>query len=293
MRVLPAGLSQKLNEGVTTLAQAWRLTRSDGVVVALTQHDRDLSFDGTLFQAAGGLISGDHEWAVGLGPDRAALSGALSARAISETDLKLGRWNGAKIDAFWVDWTNPSDFIPMWRGQIAGASWRGNGFELDVVGEDAALNGEIGRVYARTCDARLGDARCGVDLAQNGRAFAATILAIPSDRTLTLASPNGQTTSDFIGGRVTITNGVVSGWQSAIMTIVTAGNNWVISLSEPLPVKPAIGDGLSVAMGCDKSFATCKGRFANSLNFRGQPNLPGDDVAYGGPAQTGNDGGRR
>ena len=32
--------------------------------------------------------------------------------------------------------------------------------------------------------------------------------------------------------------------------------------------------------GCDKTFATCKAKFDNALNFRGFPHLPGNDAAY-------------
>jgi hypothetical protein len=46
----------------------------------------------------------------------------------------------------------------------------------------------------------------------------------------------------------------------------------------------ALGDGrcgLSVAAiagrDCDKRYATCKNRFANSVNFRGFPDIPGED----------------
>jgi uncharacterized phage protein (TIGR02218 family) len=293
MRTLPNALSQKLDQGVTTLAQAWRLTRSDGLVVALTQHDRDLSFDGTIFEAAASLLSGDHERELGLAPDRAALSGALDAQAISETDLKLGRWNGATIEAFWVDWSNPADFIAMWRGQIGGATWRGNGFELDVVGQEAALNGEIGRVYARTCDASLGDGRCKVDLTVAGRTLSAIIASIPSDRSFSMATPIGKSTSHFVGGQMKLSTGPATGWASAIVSVVASGAGWVIGLAQPFPVAPLVGDTLSLVMSCDKSFATCKERFGNGLNFRGQPHLPGDDVAFGGPAITGNNGGKR
>ncbi len=42
-----------------------------------------------------------------------------------------------------------------------------------------------------------------------------------------------------------------------------------------------VGDGFEVTVGCDKAFATCKAKFANALNFRGFPHLPGNDAAYG------------
>jgi uncharacterized phage protein (TIGR02218 family) len=293
VRVLPISLSQKLDEGVTTMAQAWRLTRADGLIVALTQHDRDLGFDGSIFRAAGSFISGDQERELGLSPDRTALSGALNAQAISEADLKLGRWTGAQIEAFWVDWNNPTDFIPMWRGQIAGTQWRANGFELEVIGQEAALNGEIGRVYARTCDASLGDGRCKIDLQSGGRTIAAVIASVTSDRSFTISVPSGKSIADFTAGEVKLVDGPAAGWRSAIVDVSVQGNTWIVNLAKPFPIMPIAGNSVALVIGCDKRFATCKDRFANSLNFRGQPHLPGDDVAFGGPAIAGNDGGKR
>jgi uncharacterized phage protein (TIGR02218 family) len=40
----------------------------------------------------------------------------------------------------------------------------------------------------------------------------------------------------------------------------------------------AAGDAFEVTPGCDKSFATCRDRFANQINFRGFPHLPGNDA---------------
>ncbi|HEU0222188.1 MAG TPA: phage BR0599 family protein [Paracoccaceae bacterium] len=42
------------------------------------------------------------------------------------------------------------------------------------------------------------------------------------------------------------------------------------------PIEP--GAGFVARAGCDKQFATCKAKFANALNFRGFPHMPGDDV---------------
>jgi uncharacterized phage protein (TIGR02218 family) len=293
MRTLPTALSAKLAEGVTTLALAWRLTRADGLVVALTQHDRDLSFNGTLFKAAGSFTSADHERELGLGPDRTALSGTLNAATITQDDLTLGRWDGARIEAFWVDWTNPVDFITMWVGIVAGASWRGAAFELDVVGQEAALKRDIGQVYARTCNASLGDGRCKVDLNLGAHKIVTTIQAVVSDRALLIATPIGRTISHFYEGTIEITSGPVAGWTSGVHMIVLRATGWEITLTRPYPVMPAAGESVRIHVGCDKAFATCKDRFGNALNFRGQPHMPGDDVAFGGPAIAGNDGGKR
>ena len=51
-----------------------------------------------------------------------------------------------------------------------------------------------------------------------------------------------------------------------------------VTLREP-PARAAMpGDRVELIEGCDKSLATCAGRFANALNFRGEPHLPGNDL---------------
>jgi hypothetical protein len=37
------------------------------------------------------------------------------------------------------------------------------------------------------------------------------------------------------------------------------------------------GDAFTVTAGCDKHFATCQAKFANAVNFRGFPHMPGND----------------
>jgi uncharacterized phage protein (TIGR02218 family) len=51
-----------------------------------------------------------------------------------------------------------------------------------------------------------------------------------------------------------------------------------LTLQEPPPFAVVEGDLVEIREGCDKSFATCTGRFANARNFRGEPHLPGMDL---------------
>ena len=45
------------------------------------------------------------------------------------------------------------------------------------------------------------------------------------------------------------------------------------------PVRPiAAGDDFVVRAGCDKRLETCRDRFANVVNFRGFPHIPGQDT---------------
>jgi uncharacterized phage protein (TIGR02218 family) len=45
----------------------------------------------------------------------------------------------------------------------------------------------------------------------------------------------------------------------------------------------AVGDTLRVTAGCDRRFASCKAKFANAVNFRGFPHIPGSDYVLRHP----------
>ena len=46
MKSLSPALQAHLDDGTTTLAWCWKITRSDGEVLGFTDHDRALSFGG-------------------------------------------------------------------------------------------------------------------------------------------------------------------------------------------------------------------------------------------------------
>jgi uncharacterized phage protein (TIGR02218 family) len=63
------------------------------------------------------------------------------------------------------------------------------------------------------------------------------------------------------------------------------------AMAEPI----AVGDSFAITAGCDKSFATCRDRFANIVNFRGFPQIPGNDfiVSYPLPGSPDNGSGTK
>jgi len=66
-----------------------------------------------------------------------------------------------------------------------------------------------------------------------------------------------------------------------------------IELWNPMPEIPAAGDAFTVTAGCDRQFATCRDKFANVINFRGFPHMPGNDfvISYPNKDDPNNDGG--
>ena len=70
----------------------------------------------------------------------------------------------------------------------------------------------------------------------------------------------------------------LSGAASGLESAIAASDGATVTLhgSPPIGVEP--GGLVELIEGCDKSIATCAGRFANAANFRGEPYLPGIDL---------------
>ena len=111
MRTLPAGLAAHLATGTTTLAWCWRLTRRDGVTLGFTDHDVDIAFDGTTFEAAAGFTASEMKAAVGLGVDNLEVESALSSGRLEENDLAAGVYDDALVEIVRVNWQAPDQRV--------------------------------------------------------------------------------------------------------------------------------------------------------------------------------------
>ena len=165
MRLIGNEYAARLASGATTTCLCWRLTRGDGFVLTATEHDRALEVDGVTYPSGGALSAGAFTQGAGLQPGQAAAGGVLADEAITEEDLAAGLWDGACVDVLRVDWERPDLFVTVWSGRLSEVTHGSGGFEAELVSLKADLERPVGRVYARACDAVLGDARCGVDVA--------------------------------------------------------------------------------------------------------------------------------
>ena len=56
-----------------------------------------------------------------------------------------------------------------------------------------------------------------------------------------------------------------------------SGSTATLELWQQVPAVPFTADTFTVTAGCDKHIATCRSKFANAVNFRGFPHMPGND----------------
>jgi uncharacterized phage protein (TIGR02218 family) len=292
MRRLPEAMAARLASGTTTLCRCWRIERRDGAMLGFTDHDRDLEFDGVIHRAGSGLTAGAAEAATGLGLDTQTVEGALSAAAITEEDVILGRYDGALVRRFLVDWTEPEVRVLTGTGRIGEVRRSGAAFEAEVVGLAEALNRPFGRALLTTCDRRLGDDGCGVDLDDLGWSGRGTVVATTGAAGLVAAGLDGFEAGLFALGRLVWETGANAGVAQGVRRHAPWSGGTLVETDRAAPLAVAPGDVFRVTAGCDKRLATCRDRFANLANFRGFPHIPGDDFAAGYPREGGrHDGG--
>ncbi len=290
MRDLPDGLSTSLSAGATTLARCWRITRTDGAVMGFTDHDRALSFDGLDFEADAGLGAGAIELTTGLAIDNHGVTGALSSPRIAPADLARGVYDGAEVQVYLVDWTDVAQRVVLARGQIGEITRGEQAFEAEILGLSERLNQPVGRAYLPVCDCRLGDAKCGIDLGQATFRAIGTVAAVVDTAHVVVNGLTGFEGGWFTGGLLSWTDGENAGQESHVKAHL-GGVEDALELWLAPPMPPVPGDMFDVTAGCDKTAETCREKFANLLNFRGFPHMPGDDFAATYPSTGGaNDG---
>ncbi len=292
MRELPPAFAALLAEGATTLCHGWRLTRRDGVVLGFTDHDRDLDVEGLTFLAASGIAGSEITSAQGLAVTGAELSGALSADALSADDLAAGLYDGAAVELLLIDWSNPSNALLLRRGTVGEVKCEDGAFTAEIRSLADAFNETRGRIFTAVCDADLGDARCGVDLAAPACSATATVGTVEGSLRLSLGGLSAFAEGAFARGRLTFLSGANAGFATEVKAHLKAEGADVVRLWQRPPQEVRAGDGVRLTVGCDKQFATCRDRFANALNFQGFPHMPGNDfvITVAVPGEGGYDG---
>jgi uncharacterized phage protein (TIGR02218 family) len=257
---------------LTTIAFCWRVERRDGVCLGFTSHDRDLFIGNLEYRAAPGMLPSAISISDGFDADTLDVAGALSSRAISEADLAAGRWDGAGVRIFMVDWEDPDgEQVPLARGELGDVGTQGGGFTAELRGPTALLDRAVVEQTSPECRAQLGDKRCRVDMA--GRVLLTRISAAIEEDVVEVEDA-AQEPNAYGYGRLRWISGRNTGLESALLS--SAGDR--LTLREASIYPPEIGDVVEIREGCDKSFPTCAARFGNAENFRGEPYLPGMDL---------------
>lgn len=269
---IPGALQAHYESGATTTALLCKITRTDGEVFCFTQHDEVLPFGGDDYMPSSVFTASAVATRAELNVDNLEAVGLLDSDGITADDIEAGRWDGAAVELRRVNWADLSMGAEIVRvGQIGRISRRRGQYVAEMRGLMQALANNIGRTVSPSCDATLGDARCGVDL--DALAVTSAITTTTSRRAF-IASGLAQAAGYFTAGEVEVTSGLNTGIRMEVKDHDAGG---VISLQLALPYDLTIADGVMFRPGCDKTKATCIAKFNNVVNFRGFSFVPGPD----------------
>lgn len=277
MKTRSTALALHQAQETTTLAWCWRVERLDGQLFGFTSCDVDLSIDGLLYEAASGFTPSAMATSADLAVDNMDIQGLLDSATITEADLMAGRWDGARVEVFEVNYTDLSQGRMLLRTGTIGDVTAGRvSFRAELRSLTQALQQPVGRVYAAQCDAILGDARCGVNAV--AITVTGTVTAVASRRGFTDASL-AQPADWFGAGLVRFLTGNNAGLNMEVQSFEAGG---VFGLHLPMPYNIAPGDTFEAVPGCRKRRTEdCAAKFSNVVNFRGFPDVPGNDSVVG------------
>lgn len=289
MRTIPPALQAKLDSGVTTLARCWRIVRRDGAVLGFTDHDEDIVLGGLTCRAGTGFAGSEATASLGLAVSGSEIAGALSDDALAEADLAAGRYDAAAVEIHLVDWSEPSLHVLLTKGVLGEVRREGQAFAVELRSLADRLNEESGRRYTATCAADLGDSRCGVDLGNAAFRGAGAVAALTGTSAFVATGLGAFAAGWFNGGRLAWLTGANAGLA---VEVKRHAEGALIDLWQAMPEPIVPGDTFAVTAGCDKRLQTCRDRFANVVNFRGFPHIPGNDFVtrYAVAGEPGNRG---
>lgn len=289
-----SGLATHLESGATTVARAWALTRRDGVAYGFTDHDVDLNFENIVFRAGSGLTARALAQSSGLSVDNTEAAGALSHDVLNEADIRAGRFDGAALRIWQVNWSDVAERRLIFRGTLGEITREDGAFRAELRGLSEALGQPMGRVYQPACDAVLGDAACGVDLTAPGYSAELRAEAVTDARVFRFTGLDGFADRWFERGRIVALSGTAEGLVGVVKNDRRDADGRTLELWQALGAGVAAGDELRLEAGCDKRPGTCRLKFGNLVNFRGFPHVPGEDWLMAAPRSDAvNDGGSR
>lgn len=261
-------LTDHIATGETTLSYCWVVTRKDGVTLGFTDHDENVTVDGVTCVSSSGITTSKLSQSLGLDADDVEVEGVIDDDLITVADLRSGVYDNASVKIYLVNWSDPTQYDIVASGLFGNVTDTDTGaFMTEFRSKSYVLEQTEGRAYQRTCDAKLGDARCGVDL-DTALYRHTTTVAVATNMSVVVTSISGYADDWFTLGKV-----IVNGAEVPIRRQVGTRIELWQRMSNPI----ASGETVTLIAGCKQDADTCRVKFNNILRFQGFPFMPGTD----------------
>lgn len=273
---------------VPALATFWLIHREDGVTYGFTDWSDVVIAEGVTYYAKSGLSRTAVMARVDLSVPGFETTGFISSEAITDDDIRAGKFNGATLLNFIAV---PTDVDFATYGKIALPGLRVGEITLrdglwvaEVRGIGYALTQSYVELFMPICRAEFGDARCGVDLVPLTDTGTVTAL-VTGDRLFTVELDSLNAQGRYMFGLLTWTSGLNDGASMEVRNWSggdAATGNITLFMSMAAPV--AVADTFQLVPGCDKTYSPTTGQgcyvWENTVRFRGEPFVPGQTFLF-------------
>lgn len=238
--------------------------------------------------------------------------------AITFADIRSGKLDGAAATEAFIDWRFPwrSYGLPVHEYDVTKSSVDQLEWVLELSHPVHRTNRKIGEIYSRKCQNQLGQtiakpsasdpqyviSHCTVNTAAYPLRVSNAIVQDASDgqpnptrTSFVCIKGGGAGGSGFqIGASANLPHGT-DYFSNGFCEFASGANGLSryrihkstqlseslqqIELLTPTPFPISGNDLVVLVVGCDKQFATCKAKFANTAQFRGAKDIPGFDRA--------------
>ena len=267
--------------------------------ISFTEHNQAITIGNVAYEATDGMAASKLR-STGSGVANLDVTSLLDDDRISVEDLLSGLYDNAHVDIFVVNYLDTTEQIDILNGNIGEIDITDTSYTAEVRDYVHILQNTDGEVYTKHCRATLGDTKCGVDLGNYQQVFivassisqnAFEVIGLTSVGAATASTnssglpvpdTNKFTSSIFKYGEILWYTGNNSGYGMEIIhTSALASTEEAVSSTEAefvmlskMPTLPVVGEIFIATQGCDKSFDTCKTKYSNGVNFRGEPFVP-------------------
>lgn len=171
-KTITTDMRTHLAKALTTLAQAWRITRRDGEVFRFTTASRDITIDagdGTgpqVYHATVGYkrsnVQTDSDFNVANTEHEILFNDSF----IPQRDMRRGLFDYADVRLFFFNYENVGNgTVKQFRGHFGSVTITDRGFgKVELRDLLEVYTHEVGELYSKDCRADLGDKRCRLQL---------------------------------------------------------------------------------------------------------------------------------
>ena len=240
-------------------------------MIGFTSLDRDVVIDGVIYYANTAIAPTAVNQDMDINVNNLEITGFIDSSLITDIDLRMGRFNGEKVEAFIGDFTSSTKIKTLVKGTWGGAKKDNLTWQATINTNADKLDTPLTNVISPYCrwTGRLENPRCGVG--REAFAISGAITGGISNRTFNtdMAIPKPRIFNWSSGGGYLIaTTGNNAGFRLDLDAVNESG---VITTLKFPPYAWQIGDELTIYPGCDGSFSMCKNDYNNQNRWGGVP----------------------